>query len=219
MFIVEKDKAQQRLEEIRNEIRVLEKEAYELRCFIEELSEVENTKLFLNEISLVSKENSMSVWLTKNTKTTPIMDSFYNSDKVFLIFERIFLILSEQKNQFLSISLVVKKSSLGIKTINTGLTMTDLKKSSDNRYFGNYFAKDDRMYSLMEEIILAIDKATTSKQAIPFENPIRLGGQTYSNQTGYGSEYNGNDLISQGTLYGETTGFYIIGIIINNLHI
>ena len=53
-------------------------------------------------------------------------------------------------------------------------------------------------------------------QAIAFDLPIRLRGQTYANQTGFGSEYNGDELVYQGTLYGETTDFYIIGLIVKN---
>ena len=49
---------------------------------------------------------------------------------------------------------------------------------------------------------------------IPFTMPCHLGGQTFMNQTGYGSEYEGDMLVHEGTLYGEVTDFQIIGVIV-----
>lgn len=51
-------------------------------------------------------------------------------------------------------------------------------------------------------------------KVVPFEKPCILGGQTNRNRIGYGWEYNGSDLVYEGTLYGETTKFLIIGVII-----
>lgn len=44
--------------------------------------------------------------------------------------------------------------------------------------------------------------------------PCHLGGQTFMNQTGYGSENEGDMLVHEGTLYGEVTDFQIIGVIV-----
>jgi hypothetical protein len=91
--------------------------------------------------------------------------------------------------------------------------MTDLKKSAGPLIPFNYYPESSRMYTLAKAMSIAGEKISDSEKIIPFEQPIRLGGQTYANQTGFGSEYNGDSLVTQGTLYGETTSFCIIGII------
>lgn len=51
-----------------------------------------------------------------------------------------------------------------------------------------------------------------SPAEILFTKPYLIRGQKSSNRTGYGSEYNGHTLVKQGTLYGETTNYAIVGV-------
>lgn len=210
-----KEKIQSRITEIHNEIKCLQSEEKELRNKLKEIVTLENTKLILSSINDVTGENSMVIRLYSDTRTTPIMENFYNSDRKYLIFDRIFSI----GNNFSKVSLIITKATKNVAFVNSGLTMTDLKKHS-NIYVTEGFLSScpdtARFYTLAKELIIASKKITDNTR-IQFENLIRLGGQTYSNQTGYGSTYEGTHQLTQGTLYGDTTTFYIIGIILSDM--
>ena len=213
------EKIRDRIDEINKEIELLhvKEDALqeELSKLQEELDTIEvnkNQTALLNEIFTVEPNNSMVVHLYKDTKTTPIMDEFQQSDKSFLVFDKIFSI---GKN-WTKVSLVVVKDRWNTYCINSGLTMTDLKKESGRvirEGYTNHNRESDRFFTLANELERASTKMTDNNSRIPFDNPIRLGGQTYANQSGYGSYYEGEFQVTQGTLYGETTGFIIIGII------
>ena len=211
-----KEQVQKRLREVRDEIEKLKEEETILENKLDEIVTDENTQSLLNEINDVNDQNSMKVKLYEDTRTTPIMDKFYNSDKRFLVFEGIF---SVGKN-WTKVSLVVAKGRRDVNLIDSKLTMTDLKKHSGTivgeRFLKGY-PETSRFYSLAKEMLKAAPKLEKELK-VPFETPIRLGGQTFANQTGYGSIYEGDYQVTQGTLYGETTGFYIIGIIAYTTH-
>lgn len=206
-----KEQVQKRINEVRDEIEKLREEEATLEKELDEVITDENTESLLNEINDVNEQNSMRVRLYEDTRTTPIMDEFYNSDKRFLVFEGIFSVGKD----WTRVSLVVAKGRRNVNLIDSKLTMTDLKKHSGTivgERFLNGYPETSRFYSLAEEMLKAAPKLENELK-VPFETPIRLGGQTYANQTGYGSTYEGTYQVTQGTLYGETTGFYIIGII------
>ena len=52
---------------------------------------------------------------------------------------------------------------------------------------------------------------------IKFEKPYLLRAQNSNNRTGYGNEYYGYDLVYQGTLYGETTNYAFVGVILHKI--
>ncbi len=205
--------AQKRILEIEKEIEHLEKEKTALQDNVKKYSIEENTRAYLNAVFSVNQENAMHVRLYADTKTTPIMDDFYSSEKQFLVFDRAFF----RGRDLTRLSLVVSKmSARDVAVLNSGLTMTDLKKTVGigiSDYTINYYKETGRLYPLIKELIRVTSLISEDDGAIPFETPIRLGGQTYANQTGFGSEYNGDIQVYQGTLYGETTGFCIIGVL------
>lgn len=51
-------------------------------------------------------------------------------------------------------------------------------------------------------------------EEIIFDKPYRFSAQNKSNRTGYGSVYNGEDLIYEGTYYGETDPYAFTGVVI-----
>ena len=208
-----KEDAEKQLQEVQSQIAILQEEEKRLKSVISDFVRDEKMKQYMEEIFQVTEENSMVVRLSSNTKTTPIMDKFYFSETPFLIFKRIFRIRNSS-GTLITVSLVIKKGFPGDRAIDSGLTMTDLKKFAGAFIINNPYPERSRKYALVEELLYVAAKLTEDSNAIPFEHPIRLGGQTFSNQTGYGSEYNGNTLVSQGTLYGDTTGFYIIGVLV-----
>ena len=87
--------------------------------------------------------------------------------------------------------------------------------------FGIYnFSKEHFMLSfikisaLYESYLLAKFLCYFRDRGYSLESSCHLGGQTFMNQTGYGSEYEGDMLVHEGTLYGEVTDFQIIGVIV-----
>ena len=224
----EKERLTQEISQLDNEINVLkeqlsslEQQKKKLQKQIDRIDYQKNTEVALHLIEELNPQNSREVYLNYKTKTTPIMDSFYNSKDIFLIipwYHRV-----QQKNVVQTpfgsisgtgcskwISLIIIKMETVHGTIyvrDTGLTMTDLKKSYRQSYLYG-----ERL-SALEREIAKIDLTQCEKgQCVPFEDICYLGAQTYGNQTGYGSEYHGEELVHEGTLYGETTGFLIIGV-------
>ena len=163
-------------------------------------------------VTSVNKENSIKVRLYHDTRTTPIMDEFYHSDKDFLVFERAFTI---GKN-WTTVSLIVsKRIPINVSVLDNGMTMTDLKKYIGMVVTDSYFEnmkETRRLYPLFKELIGVSKSTSESETRVGFECPVRLGGQTYDDQTGFGSEYHGSYEVIHGKQYGETTGFFVIGI-------
>lgn len=203
----------QRISEIDKQLAELKEEKKSLESAREGLGISRNTSLVLNQVYNITDANSIHVRLREYTKTTPIMDAFYKSDCTFLIFDRILHVNST----WASISLIVVRSSLRVISKNDGLTMTDLKKASGNPVYHDSIyvtGEDNRYKGLAVELTKIIDAGVEDGKTYAFQMPCVLGGQTFANQTGYGSEYNGDECVYQGTLYGETTKFLIIGAII-----
>lgn len=207
-----KEDVQRKIDVVRGEIERLQEEERSLKKELRKIIVDENTQLLLGEVYEADSNNSMYVRLHEGTRTTPIMDQFYNSDKRFLIFDRIFSV----GENWTRVSLVVTKGRRDVHMIDSKLTMTDLKKHAGMTVSKTYLethSKTSRFYSLAQEMLTASSKLKADRSKVSFETPIRLGGQIYANQTGYGSTYEGTFQVSQGTLYGETTGFNVIGII------
>ena len=71
-----------------------------------------------------------------------------------------------------------------------------------------------KISALYESYLLAKFLCYFRDRGSSLESSCHLGGQTFMNQTGYGSEYEGDMLVHEGTLYGEVTDFQIIGVIV-----
>lgn len=190
------------------ELEKLEDREYELKQALEQEYKRQRTQAYLKDIAEVTPDNSIYVHLCSDTKTTPIMDKFYHSNKSYLIFDRIFTL--SWQGGFQPISLIISKRWGDIDYHYSRLTMTDLKKSAGSfvsKRSLDFLNEDSRKYPLYYELILILERLQSgeNENIMTFQSPCILGGQTYSNQSGYGSEYCGDDLIHQGTLYGETT--------------
>ena len=196
---------------LESEKEELEGQQYELEKQLWAIEKEEATATVLNQLFNVTSENSIRKRLFPDTRTTPIMDEFYNSDKQFLIFERMFTLCPAWEH----ISLVVTKGCFGINYRDSGLTMTDLKKAVGT-YIDettlHYRKTNDRKFPLYQELVIIGKKELHAGDEIPFQTPCVLGGQTFGDQTGFGAQYPGDD----GKEYGETTKFLIIGIIVEN---
>ncbi|WNY24194.1 hypothetical protein MmiHf6_15230 [Methanimicrococcus hongohii] len=191
---MELDEINYKIDILKNEIESLEKESEKIKNEQTNKEINENTSRYLSEIYNITDENSYKVRLYNDTKTTPIMDKFNEKYEYLLIGPYYSL------KDFLKYSLVImKRPQYKVNFTNSSLTMTKLKQCN----WGP-------LNSLISETLNANENP---QKVLPFKIPYSLGGQTSRNQTGYGSEYHYGELYIQGTLYGEVTNFYIIGLI------
>ena len=148
--------------------------------------------------------------LSYDTTTTPIIDDYYNSDYFFLVIRDFFR--NYRCVSGYSIDLVITRGYYNIPEHRIPApTMTEIKKfvSSGNA------AK--RLMPLKNEIVNIVSKTNLKfGLCIPFEKPYPLGAQTFDDQTGYGWEWRFGVLEREGTLYGQVTPFFVLGIHISS---
>lgn len=204
-----------KIKELEAEIDSLAEERSEYEEEIIEVERAEKTAELLNSIFEITTENAQFQRLHHDTKTTPIIDQFANSDKRFLVFTRAFCLLPAYQR----VSLVITKSGSGINYEYSGLVLTDLKKNVESWVSESSYSRlpeNSRLFPLYRELGTVCKKAHAKGDIVPFERVCRIGGQTYGDQTGFGSEYCGSDLVYAGREYGETTKFSMIGVIVDN---
>lgn len=141
------------------------------------------------------------------------------------------------QNKIYDINFIISnKIDVGKSIIRTNITMTDFKKiynSMFNSYekivhYKNNIEDDDRtnipklsvpvldfIELFFENFEIHIDSINISDndEIIFFNNPISINAQSSKNTTGYGNEYYYDTLIYEGTKYGETSQFPIVGYI------
>lgn len=159
--------------------------------------------------------NSMEVYLSSSTKTTPVMDLFYKSEKEYLVFSRAYTLLP----RFTHVSLIVTKNNRALKCRDAGMTATNLKENCgmvlDRQYYKG-LKQYKRMIPLWDELFKICKLQYNKGDIVPFEIPCRLNAQIKANQCGFGNIYYGEQLIREGTLYGETTPFAIVAVRIDD---
>jgi hypothetical protein len=195
------------IDEVNKQIETLKDSLHKLEQEQASFDSVIATYKVLNSINDVSIQNTKYITLESNTKTTPIMDEFdRGSDKFLRLRYAVRLGPADA-------DLIVTKMDWDIEYMDSNLTMTDLKKNMPLSVY--YLSRNppQRLNELLSELRNIGLNKPKSGDICSFTRPIRLGGQTYSNQTGFGSRYEGYDCVEEGTLYGDTTGFLIIGVI------
>lgn len=151
--------------------------------------------------------------MRKTTSTTPIITEYCKSDKEFMVLNTR-MRLPEYK-QFSYI--IVRSNKTIVEAQKNVPTMSEIKSVADKSISN---VNIPRMQYLKEHIIAAASqcKNLTPNLIIPLSEPCPIGGQADFNQIGYGGEWNwlyGIGNYTEGTYYGEMTGFYVIGIMIN----
>lgn len=94
--------------------------------------------------------------------------------------------------------LLIERCTTGCQEIKGTITMSELKKREAYSLF--QYIKEEALEQLGPDF---------ADGYICFKKPYMLRAQNSLNRTGYGSIYNGYDLVRQGTLYGETTKYLI----------
>lgn len=187
--------------------------ATELARMKKQVDTITNKEICQRALSANIK-NSYRATLKKTTSTTPIITEFCKHK------EYEFLILNANMTlpSYKSFSYIVIRANTTITGMVANIpTMTEIKSVSGKSISG---VNIPRMQFLKEHILEVVKRnaITKSKQIIPLLEPCPIGGQSDSNQEGYGWEWDWSDGIGdyyEGTYYGEMTGFSVIGIQIN----
>lgn len=159
-----------------------------------------------------------------------MLDDYIESKKQYLFITTCFHIIHEQKVYDIHFVLS-NKMPVDKKIIPTYITMTEFKKLYNDEYcncknildYKNRMQDSDRRYAPKLSVpvfdflnlfyIHFQENYDKFKQEdlIFFDNPISINAQSSKNRTGYGNEYYYDLLVHEGTKYGETNEFPIIG--------
>ena len=184
---------------------------------------LENWKAIQNEILNLSDDKIFFDFLDVDTKTISLFDKFYSQEKPYLALS--FMNFSNGPIIYSTVSLLLIKNWKAIRRNRSNLTISKLKKSICSTHVRKYGwcsdFDDNELASLFQQINglpkeefieFTTKNKRFPKQYYPLSQPISLRAQISENREGYGNIYCGKNLIREGTKYGETTEFLIVGI-------
>lgn len=185
---------QHKIEEIKDQIGEYEKKLVELNRLELELEEYEKKPI---------SERTMRTYLSRDTGTVALMDKFESlNEKGFKKYERMLIIDWNQYSSEMGYYLFVERRK-GRDVIG-GITMTDFKLGYTSKVNEHARAEIDNY--------LENGGTLENGQIIMFKTCYLLRAQNSSNRTGYGNIYYGDELVHEGTLYGETTSYVFAGV-------
>lgn len=171
--------------------------------------------------------------LSKSTSTVKLLDEFDKSDEEELILEKILYLEENREKKWYYLSLYISHANIitNQKYISSRITMSNLKEVTGTLVSLNDIVEMHSLtYSTVPKMSLPIyhfffDKKEIflnsmhtmeqNKQdfsgKILFDPAVVLNAQNSKNRSGYGNEYYRDELIYEGTLYGETTEYVITG--------
>lgn len=164
--------------------------------------------------------------------TVKILDEYIKSQKQYFYITTNFNIIHE--NKVFDIHFIISnKIPIDKKIVSTNITMTEFKQLFKDDFCNCY--KTLNYKNRLEELnrcstpklsVAVFDflklfyshfkehyNQSKNNNLILFDNPISVNAQSSSNRTGYGNEYCYDTLIYEGTKYGETSEFPIVGYI------
>lgn len=194
--------------------------AVERESLLKEISDLEDTikyltekkeklqelydELFIFEECTSIESRTLRRSINKDTKTVKLMDEFESvTAKGFKKYVRLIERGYYSYNREIGFRMVIER--LEDVFYDGDVTITNYKTGMpyDLRERCNEAIEEFLDYSILEE---------GDSEVVLFDIPYRLRAQNSGNRTGYGSEYNGYDLVHQGTLYGETTEYAFVGV-------
>ncbi len=205
------------LKYVSNKIKNIEIESSKISKLILEkenqLKKLQNDSLCKKSLT-ANKKNSYFVSLKKNTNTTPVITEYFKSDKEFMILDAGMILPQNKRFSYI----IVRSNKTIIEMQNNIPTMSEIKS-----VVGKFISSVNipRMQYLRKHIINVTikHKSLLQNSIIPLSQPCPIGGQANFNQTGYGWEWDWSYATgdyTEGTYYGEMTGFLVIGIQIND---
>ena len=148
---------------------------------------------------------TLYAYIDSTTKTVDLFDYFESTNKQgFQKFARLIFLRSEihHGNWFYYII-----ERLQTDDYEGDITATEFKRGETYRL---------RQYANAELDRISATDELYDGQVIIFEKPFHFRAQNSMNRTGYGNIYEGEDLIYEGTLYGETTDYAVVGILVED---
>lgn len=161
----------------------------------------------------------------KDKKSVKIMDKFeeienetkkYNTLCIYDLI--VFMDDLEMERPIYGVSLLIQRANKFESIIKSNLTFTRMKTKLENYPIdaSETYSKDS-IDELLQFTVLESYKSNKTKilkkysTNVFLETPIEFRAQNSSNRRGYGNRYYWDELEYEGTLYGETTQYAIIG--------
>ena len=106
----------------------------------------------------------------------------------------------------------MQRKAKGSTCIPSSLTFSDLKQKLVNCIFSVESKSKIKIVNEVLKVAAETPSLQDEKQAyLSFQSPVEFNAQNSSNRSGYGNRYCGEDLVYEGTLYGETTTYVFVG--------
>lgn len=198
--VVTRASINQQIESYDNQIRELEERIEKLKSLSQE------KKILLEKLSALEmkplSERSLYKTIYESTRTMKIFDEFETlTAEGFQKYKRL-IITNNGYGPICKYQLIVERRE-GRETVGD-ITITDFKQGYHNTKLYDYIVAQINKYAEVNRLVPGID--------ILFDTPYALRAQNKSNRTGYGSIYHGEDLVHEGTKYGETTAYAFVGV-------
>lgn len=165
----------------------------------------------------------LHIKLFDTSRTLKLMDEFDGIDEENkIIYDRL-VIYNENllghigKNKVFNYALIIERGKS--QKVVGSITMTDLKSGYLKPYVSITKSEGSKNVLLKEHIENEVTESVYNEyvdSGTPylFSVPYKLKAQNSRNRSGYGNIYNGDILVYEGTKYGETSSYLIIGVYI-----
>lgn len=164
----------------------------------------------------MNTDTTLIAKVCKDTRTIALLDKFEslndNGHKKYktLVLQDAFCI--KHLGHCYRVSLYMQRKTKDSTCIQSNLTFTDLKQKLLNCI---YSIESKSKIKIVNEVLNAVAETPSlqeEKQAyLSFKAPVEFNAQNSSNRSGYGNRYCGEELVYEGTLYGETTTYVFVG--------
>lgn len=210
------------IEKLENEKQELEKQLPNLRqlynigtknCDEKRVELVESKSIDIkNLIQKMDSNNTRRISMKSTTRTIELMENFYKSSDIFLMFENAYWTDDYRNN----ISLIaIHRFDESIPCHKEKPTVSELKKSFNSSM--RYALEDcpERLFKMLKEISECINShKIISGDRFTFDIPYLFGGKTKKDLSNFGCMWTGGGDYVEKTLYGDTTNFLMIGFTI-----
>ena len=228
-----------KLTSIQKQIALLQEEEKKLIQEKKDKALAKNWRELCSAIRKATIGNFFNIEFQPTTKTIPIFDQFTNSICPYMLIKdygflktKVGTVKRNKLNGFSNsigsityniykeadYSLVLCKSWKRLYIIPSYITASQLKKEGklsckkppEGVFLSTLWEEINKSVFTKYEKIVKNGRNITN-QFLPFTKPIMIGAQTSKNRKGYGNQYCGEKLVYEGTKYGETTNFLIVG--------
>lgn len=167
--------------------------------------------------------NELRVKIFDTTRSIKLMDEFDGiGEKNNVVYDRLViynenLLAYTNSNKVFNYALIIERGK-NEETVGS-ITMTSLKNGYLNPNVYVTKEKESKVVLLKEHVGNEItedvyDEYVDSGKPYFFSKPYQLRAQNSNNKSGYGNIYYGDVLIHEGTKYGETSRYIIVGIFV-----